>query len=258
MFPLPPKPSGVIAPEFLNVLKNMNGVDTTDDDTSSSEGTSREKSSTGRPSRRVRRTEVDYSEQNIDDDGNEDTGSNNGRKRKQSAKKQTKKKGSKSNKKRRSSTSTISMTDADEESDFTVELSDEESSFDGSDDDSLDGTGSDDEFNVSRGKKTSRKTNSIPWNEIPLEPDGLTTLVDHERMVRYRKACTQVKVWLETVDTLNLPANPLDRLFNELGGPDEVAELTGRKTRQVEVSLFAVFVARLFACVKRVCLTNTD
>ena len=38
MFPLPPKPKGVIAPEFLNVLKNedLNTGDTTDDDSSSS------------------------------------------------------------------------------------------------------------------------------------------------------------------------------------------------------------------------------
>ena len=31
----------------------------------------------------------------------------------------------------------------------------------------------------------------------------------------------QVKVWLDSVDKLELPANPLDRLLNELGGPDK-------------------------------------
>ena len=34
-----------------------------------------------------------------------------------------------------------------------------------------------------------------------------------------------------------MPANHLDRLLNELGGPDKVAELTGRKTRQVKRDL---------------------
>lgn len=43
----------------------------------------------------------------------------------------------------------------------------------------------------------------------------------------------QVQAWIDKVDKLELPANALDRLFNELGGPDNVAELTGRKTRQV-------------------------
>jgi len=232
MFPLPPKPKGVIAPEFLNVLKteDMNSGDTTDDGTTASEGTSRERSSTGRPSRRAHKS-VDYSELNVDNDGN-DTVSDR-RKRKQPVKKDTNsKKGSKSNKKRRSSTSTISITGSDEESDFTVELSDEDD-----DDDTFGGSDSDDEY-ASSSKKTSRKTNSIPWYEIPLEQDGLVSRVDqtdHDRMVRYRKAAERVKGWLETVDTLNLPPNPLDRLFNELGGPDEVAELTGRKSRQVEI-----------------------
>ena len=66
MFPLPPKPLGVIAPEFLNVLKNdeMN-VGDADNDTASSDGSSREQSSTGRPSRRARKASVNYSELNI-------------------------------------------------------------------------------------------------------------------------------------------------------------------------------------------------
>ena len=119
----------------------------------------------------------------------------------------------------------------------TVSDDDDESSFN---DDSTVGSNEgkkEDATERVRSKKSSRKSNSIPWNEIPLEQEGLESLmdrVDHERLVRYRKTAEMVKGWLDTVDNLDLPPNPLDRLLNELGGPDKVAELTGRKMRQVE------------------------
>ena len=37
----------------------------------------------------------------------------------------------------------------------------------------------------------------------------------------------------KAVAGLDLPANPLDSLIDQLGGPDHVAEMTGRKARLV-------------------------
>jgi len=115
IFPLPPKPKGVIAPEFLNVLKNedLRSGYTTDDASTASETSV---SSSGRPSRRARKNTVDYSELNIDNDGNDTSvaASNNKRKQKTT---------SKSNKKRRSSASGNTAprsSDSDAESDVST------------------------------------------------------------------------------------------------------------------------------------------
>lgn len=117
IFPLPPKPKGVIAPEFLNVLKNedLRSGYTTDDASTSSESSV---SSSGRPSRRARKNTVDYSELNIDNDGNDTSvAASNNNKRKQ-------KTSSKSNKKRRSSASgnTAPCSDSDTESDVSTQF----------------------------------------------------------------------------------------------------------------------------------------
>jgi len=55
-----------------------------------------------------------------------------------------------------------------------------------------------------------------------------------KRLIRSIIPERDVQAWLNAVDNLQLPAGHLDRLFNELGGPDKVAELTGRKSRQVQ------------------------
>ncbi|KAK1743888.1 strawberry notch family protein [Skeletonema marinoi] len=213
MFPLPPKPAGVIAPEFLNHLKkdDIVGDDgTVDTDTASVSDNSLDLSlDSSRPSRRARKA-VSYDERNVSSEGVIlNLGKKGGA-------------GKKAGKKRNSSSA-----DSGDESDFTVDISGDELSDSDSDDD-------DDAFDLK--KKTPSQ--SIAWNEIPLEYDetnmSIADRVDHKRKANYRRAAEKVKGWLDTVDSLSLPANPLDRLLNELGGPDQVAELTGRKSRQIK------------------------
>ena len=289
MFPLPPKPRGVIAPVFLNVNKNSDDgnddgmEDTTapsgqrfelgkvifkefEDDTGKTrmyEGTikkyfvdnqlysveyedgdcedmtedevarcvdeeeSEQVSSAGRTSRSVHRKTVNYSEMNVDKDGN--VGRSKGKKRKPS------KKGSKAaSKKRKGANSSISMANSDDESDFEVEKDDDDDDTIDADDNDFGTTDSGKQPAKGKLKKGKGKDpiKRIQWDEIDLSLDTSAS-VENERMVEYRKACEKVKGWLDDVDDLSLPANPLDRLLNELGGPDKVAELTGRKIRQI-------------------------
>ena len=214
MFPLPPKPAGVIAPEFLNHLKkeDLIGDDGTVDDTASLSDDSLDLSlDSNRPSRRTKKA-VSYDERNVSSEG---VILNLGDKKKGAAKK--------SGKKRKNSSTTA---ESDAESDFSVSISGDELSD--SDDD-------EDAFDL---KKKKTPSESIAWNEIPLDSDEgkmcLTDRIEYKRKANYRRAAEKVKGWLDTVDNLSLPANPLDRLLNELGGPDEVAELTGRKSRQIK------------------------
>ena len=206
MFPLPPKPAGVIAPEFLNHLKNLGG-DGEDDDTASvsdSSLASLDSLDSSRPSRRARKA-VSYDETNISSEGVI----------------------LKTEKKKKSGTD-----DDSDGSDFSPSMVDDMmKEFDDSDDDS------DDDEDYFKQKKKKKTTESIAWNEIPLVYNesnmSIVDRIDYKRRANYRKAAEKVKDWIDTVDSLSLPANPLDRLLNELGGPDEVAELTGRKARQV-------------------------
>ena len=44
----------------------------------------------------------------------------------------------------------------------------------------------------------------------------------------------QIRVFLKRCEDLRLPANPLDDIIHKLGGPNKVAEMTGRKMRYVK------------------------
>lgn len=206
MFPLPPKPAGVIAPEFLNHLKKEDLMG--DDDTASvSTQNSSSTMDSSRPSRRAKTT-VSYDETNVSSEGvilnlGEKVG-----------------KAKKSGKNKRKSSSNSSL-----ESEYRDLLSDSDSD-------------SDEEFDALDLKKKKAPSQTIAWNEIPLEADDvnmcLADKIEFKRKANYRRAAEKVKGWIDTVDSLSLPANPLDRLLNELGGPDQVAELTGRKSRQIK------------------------
>jgi len=77
-----------------------------------------------------------------------------------------------------------------------------------------------------------------------------------KRIIRDTLEADKVQGWLDAVDKLKLPANHLDRLLNELGGPDKVAELTGRQTRQV--SRFDLKTDRMMVSYEKRKVNNTD
>lgn len=64
--------------------------------------------------------------------------------------------------------------------------------------------------NRNKRRKLYGDSNRIQWDEISLDLD-VAESVENERLLNYRKAAEKIKKYLDAVDELELPANPLDR-----------------------------------------------
>jgi hypothetical protein len=55
-------------------------------------------------------------------------------------------------------------------------------------------------------------------------------------LFRYEAALERKSKIIEIIRSLNLPNNPLDDIVDQLGGPEKVAEMTGRRGMLVRAS----------------------
>ena len=75
-----------------------------------------------------------------------------------------------------------------------------------------------DEPKKGKGEKNKKSDGKINWDEIELDVPEAEMTAEKKRQIEYRKAAENVHRYLEAVDNLNLPPNPLDKLLNGLGG----------------------------------------
>ncbi len=173
MFPLPPKPKGVIAPVFFNPDK---GNKEASEKNSVAEAPLGRRRSMRNAQSKLATVAVDADDDDDDADNDEDDDYEN---------------------------------DADEDADDESEDGDASVNARGKRKTKGSARVATKKQKTSSGSSSNRKKR-IPWNEIPLDLD-VTSSVTNKRLVNYRKAVEILNRYMEAVDKLELPPNPLDK-----------------------------------------------